>query len=175
MPVLIIIFDSVLFLIHTQKKNMIQQEAILEQVQELNATFNRSEFTLEIENQCGRNYTELVESIQAVERTVQFLLVSFFRLLNLIKCDSIVPIYQQVVYTGSCHYSVKAVIWMFSAALITSLSGLLMITFRSALYPTLYMDVYDGGMKESIGVEDNNNNNNNGSQDDDANNGSGPI
>ena len=153
---------------------MIQQDTILLEVQELNATFNRSEFALEIENECGRNYTELIESIQAVKGTAQFLFRSFFRLLNLIKCDSIVPIYQQVVYTGSCHYSVKAVVWMFSAALITSLSGLLMITFRSALYPTLYMDVYVGGMKESIGVEDNNNNIND-SQDDDTNNGSGPI
>jgi hypothetical protein len=82
------------------------------------------------------------------------LLASFLELLGLLRCDIIVPIYQEVVYTGACHYSVKAVIWMFSAALITSLAGLTMITLRSALYPTFYVDIYVG-KKESAIVEDN--------------------
>jgi hypothetical protein len=121
-----------------------QQESVVNKAQELQESFNETALGEELQNECGRDFTDLYQSIIAVENAVKQLFRTMLKLLELIRCDSIVPIYQQVVYTGTCHYSVKAVIWMFSAALVTSLVGLLIITFRSALYPTVYTDVYYG-------------------------------
>jgi len=61
------------------------------------------------------------------------------RTLDLLACDTIVPIYTNVFYEGTCSYSISAIMWIFSGFLITSFFGLLMITLRSAFKKTVYV------------------------------------
>lgn len=58
--------------------------------------------------------------------------------IQLIKCDSIVPIYQQTIYNGTCDYNMKAMLWVFAASIICTFFGFLMITFRSSYSATVY-------------------------------------
>jgi hypothetical protein len=54
------------------------------------------------------------------------------RTLDLTSCERIVPIYTNTFYTGSCEYSLQAMMWIFACALIIGTSGMLMVTFRAA-------------------------------------------
>lgn len=75
------------------------------------------------------------------------------RTLDLASCDRIVPIYTNTIYTGTCDYSLKALIWIFSCALIIGTSGMLMVTFRAACKPTVFEDSDGTRLEGSDGAD----------------------
>lgn len=87
---------------------------------------------------CNRDYSNVDELVGQMNGILDVVIEAVQRTINLLSCDRIVPIYHRAVYDSSCTYSVAAVFWVFSAALIMGAFGLLMILFRSACKPTAY-------------------------------------
>lgn len=105
---------------------------------------------------CGRDFAPLVDSLQQLKDTLITLATTAVEAVKLLSCDNIVPIYQTTFYDGTCKYSIRAVMWVFSASLIMSFFGFLMITFRSALYETNYTYTYDTGHGRNSAFHDEN-------------------
>lgn len=57
------------------------------------------------------------------------------KVLDGLACLKIYAIYNKVVNDATCDKSLKGLTWAFSSLLIMSLSGMMMLTFRSVLYP----------------------------------------
>lgn len=92
---------------------------------------------------CSTGFDNVMDSISHIQNTTNALLESVLRLIDLMGCDNVVPIYQSLFYDATCEYSVTAVMWVFSASLVMTTFGLLIITFRSAYSPTEYTYQYD--------------------------------
>jgi hypothetical protein len=89
---------------------------------------------------CNRDFAPLEALVNQMLNILTILLESGERTLDLASCERIVPIYTNTFYTGSCEYSLKAMIWIFACALIIGTSGMLMVTFRAAYKLTVFED-----------------------------------
>ena len=94
---------------------------------------------------CNREFDDLDALLTEMETVVDAFLDAVKRALGLVACDRIVPIYHLAIYDGACQYSVSAVFWVFSSALIMGTFGLLMILFRASYKLTVY-DADDLGL-----------------------------
>ena len=91
------------------------------------------------------------------------LLVALQRTIDLLSCDRIIPIYHRAIYDGTCQYSVSAMSWIFSAALLMGFFGIVMILCRAAYKPTEYDNtappmakLYDDNEPELVVYDDGN-------------------
>jgi hypothetical protein len=107
---------------------------------ELLTTVLSSEVLTQLSLHCNRDYDNVDELIGQMNNILDVVIEAVQRTINLVSCNRIVPIYHRAVYDSSCKYSVSAVFWVFSAALIMGSFGLLMILFRSACKPTIYLN-----------------------------------
>jgi hypothetical protein len=90
------------------------------------------------EEHCERDYSLFATILQSIILDVRSLQHSALQLLELVRCDGIVPIYQSGIYDAGCYYAIHAFVWIFSTSFIMSICGLLMITFRSVILPISY-------------------------------------
>lgn len=104
-------------------------------------SFLSSDTVSELELYCNRDFDSLVVLLPEMQTILDALLSATNRTRDLISCERIVPVYHRAIYDGACEYSVSAVYWFFSAALIMAVFGFLMILLRAAYKPTLYEDV----------------------------------
>lgn len=74
--------------------------------------------------------------METMETNLQRLAGSAELSLRLLSCERISPIYTNALYEATCTYNMTGVTWVFSSLLVISISGLLMIMFRSS-----YLDV----------------------------------
>jgi hypothetical protein len=81
---------------------------------------------------CNREFAPLEAILDEMRNIVVILQTAGQRILELASCDRIVPLYTNTFYNGTCEYSLRAIYWIFSCALIIGISGMLMITFRAA-------------------------------------------
>jgi hypothetical protein len=110
-------------------------------VEQLEQNFQEDATVLELSLYCNREFDDLEQLLADMGTVLHKLTEAANRTLGLVECDNIVPIYHRAVYDGACLYSVSAVFWVFSCALILAFFGLIMITFRSAYkLSTLYDD-----------------------------------
>ena len=109
-----------------------------EKLNELLVTVLSSGVLVQLSLYCNRSYDNVDELIVEMNEILDVVIEAIRRTIDLISCDRIVPIYHRAVYDSSCKYSVSAVFWVFSAALIMGAFGLMMLLFRSACKPTLY-------------------------------------
>jgi hypothetical protein len=89
---------------------------------------------------CNREFAPLDALVTQMLGILAILREAGERTLDLASCDRIVPIYTNTFYTGSCDYSLKAMMWIFACALIIGTSGMLMVTFRAAYKLTVVED-----------------------------------
>jgi hypothetical protein len=89
---------------------------------------------------CNREFEPLDALVTQMLGILAILREAGERTLDLASCDRIVPIYTNTFYTGSCDYSLKAMMWIFACALIIGTSGMLMVTFRAAYKLTVLED-----------------------------------
>lgn len=82
--------------------------------------------------QCGRDYEPLVKSLDTMTSILNTLEKAADAGLQLLSCERIVPIYIDVVYSGTCNTSIVGLTWMFSSLLIISTMGMIMIMLRSS-------------------------------------------
>jgi hypothetical protein len=103
-----------------------------------------------------RDFNEIGGLLAEMITIINSLFSSISRALELVACDRIVPVYTLAIYDGACHYSVQAQFWVFSSSVIMGAFGLLMILFRAAYKPTLYVTTErdrDGNRDEGHEVE----------------------
>jgi hypothetical protein len=93
---------------------------------------------------CNREFEPLDALVNEMVNILTILREAGERTLDLASCERIVPIYTNTFYTGSCDYSLKAMMWIFACALIIGTSGMLMVTFRAAYKLTVFEDTNDG-------------------------------
>ena len=67
--------------------------------------------------------------------------------LDLLDCERIFSMYQELVYEGTCTYSISGFTWCAACLFIVSLMGMIMITLRSSVQNTEYLES-DGGNDE---------------------------
>ncbi len=94
-----------------------------------------------------------------MELTLTTLIKDSVLALQLLSCDNIVPIYTSTMYNTACDYSVSALAWSFSAFLVISFFGMIMITLRSSWHDVMYINDYEAkleplGYPESAAPDD---------------------
>ena len=87
---------------------------------------------------CNREYDSVDTLLDEMNALISTLLDALQRTIDLISCERIVPIYHRAIYDGTCQYSVSAMFWIFSAALLMGFFGIIMILTRAAYKPTEY-------------------------------------
>lgn len=113
----------------------------LDSVERVMGQLNNTELMSTLSLLCNRNF----DGLDGTLKDMANILVNFGRLLldiiELVQCQTIVPIYQQGVYSCTCDFNMKATMWVFGASLACSFCAFLMITFRSAYSVT--EDIYE--------------------------------
>lgn len=128
----------------------------LDTVNTLSGQFNDTNIETQLSLYCNRTFDGLGESLNQLVTIVTTLVRAVVDVIQLIKCDSIVPIYQQAAYDGTCDYNMQAMMWVFSASIICSFFGFLMIMFRSAYSETVYTYTHDSQYGRSSAFHDEN-------------------
>lgn len=78
------------------------------------------------------DFEGIMESLRERSKDMGGLLL---KVLDGLACLTIYAIYNEVVNDATCDKSLKGLTWAFASLLIMSLSGMMMLTFRSVLYP----------------------------------------
>uniref|UniRef100_A0A7S3L177 Uncharacterized protein n=1 Tax=Amphora coffeiformis TaxID=265554 RepID=A0A7S3L177_9STRA len=81
---------------------------------------------------CNREFTALDAQIDNMNVILTVLIDSLTRLLDLVSCQRIIPIYTDTIYDAACDYSTKAMFWIFCCAIVLGTFGLIMITLRAS-------------------------------------------
>jgi hypothetical protein len=104
-----------------------------------NLTQSMDEISLEqLSLGCNRDFRPLHRSLSQMIGVLDALLQASARVVNLLRCDRIVPVYTDIVYDATCKYAVSGFAWIFSALLIVSVCGMIMIMFRSSYQNTVF-------------------------------------
>lgn len=113
---------------------IVQGQAVVQ-----NLTLSMDEISLEqLSLGCNRDFRPLHRSLSQMIGVLDALLSATNRAINLLRCDRVVPVYTDIVYDATCKHSVKGFAWIFSALLIVSVCGMIMIMFRSAYQNTVF-------------------------------------
>lgn len=88
----------------------------------------------EIKDACGDDINAFIGSIDSLKDSLQVLQMGFEKGLEISSCSKVLPLYRRVFNGASCEESLKGLSWSFFAMFSVALSGILMISFRSALY-----------------------------------------
>jgi hypothetical protein len=89
----------------------------------------------------GRDFQSLQILLKVVIEKLISLVAAAPGVLSILTCETLVPLYTSTLYNGTCEYSVQGVTWTFAAFLVIAIFGMVMITFRTAYYPTQDADM----------------------------------
>jgi hypothetical protein len=92
----------------------------------------------QLSQECGINYSPVMELLNALKVHSTILLDTSTRTLQLLSCPSIVPLYTSSVYNGLCQSSLVGAKYVFSCLLLMAFFGMLAIMFRGSFYPIDY-------------------------------------
>ncbi|CAB9498386.1 expressed unknown protein [Seminavis robusta] len=101
---------------------------------------------------CNRDFHPLQKSLGQTVGLLDALLKAADRALNLLRCETLVPFYTDIVYDGTCTYSITGFAWLFACLLIVSVMGMMMIMFRASYQNTIYGNT--PGTMKSVGDND---------------------
>jgi hypothetical protein len=107
---------------------------------ELSQSISSGDVLVQLSVYCNREYDNVEALLTEMNGIITVLLDALQRTIDLISCERIVPIYHRAIYDATCQYSVSAMFWIFSGALIMGFFGLVMILCRAAYKPTIYDD-----------------------------------
>eukprot|EP00980_Cylindrotheca_fusiformis_P030004 scaffold24174_cov117-Cylindrotheca_fusiformis.AAC.5 len=93
---------------------------------------------------CGFSFDPLLELLDRFSTHATELLDIGKQAEDLVKCDTIVPLYIRLVHTATCDSSVYGAKWCFVSLLMISFFGMILITLRGAYYPMGYYYEDDG-------------------------------
>jgi hypothetical protein len=80
----------------------------------------------------------LVGAFGTLSQLILYLIIAALKIIDLLSCNVIVPLYTGTVYDGMCTYAPGAVYWTFACAVVMAVSGMGMITMRASYKPTVY-------------------------------------
>jgi hypothetical protein len=117
-----------------------------------NVTDNMDRISLEqLSLGCNRDFHPLHRALGQMIGVLDALLQSANSVLNLLRCQYVVPIYTEITYDAVCTYSISGFAWIFSSLLILSVTAHIMIMFRSSYQNTVF-DAKHAMLDESSGV-----------------------
>jgi uncharacterized membrane protein len=117
-----------------------------------NVTDNMERISLEqLSLGCNRDFHPLHRALGQMIGVLDALKQSANSVLNLLSCQQVVPIYTEVSYDALCTYSISGFAWIFSCLLILSVTGHIVIMFRSA-YQNTVLDTKHAMLDDSSGV-----------------------
>ena len=92
---------------------------------------------------CGQDFVQAQQVISNVTNVLDELGNLTVAVLDVLRCDRILPIYFETVNYGTCSYSIKGVTWTFCGFLVVACFGMVMLTLRSARFPTVFTEAKD--------------------------------
>jgi hypothetical protein len=107
----------------------VEKETVLKQ---LFSALSSGDISQELGLVCQRDYAPLRSLVQDMIDLIVILIDAARKVLNIIDCENIVPIYTDLVYRASCQYSARAMAWVLSSCIIMGTFGMIMITLRSS-------------------------------------------
>jgi len=110
-------------------------------LQAVNTKITEQGLILELSLYCNRDFDRFGTLLAEMHSTVNVFLTAVYRILGLVSCQRIVPIYHGLVYDTTCRYTVSAVMWVFASALIMATFGVVMLLLRAGYKPTKYVMV----------------------------------
>lgn len=94
-----------------------------------------AEFFLAIDTtDCGAQFTDVVQEVSLVKDCLTTFLNLFDQTLQLTECGRVIPFFTMMFDGESCSSSLIGLSWTFCGLLTLAIFGLLMISFRAALY-----------------------------------------
>lgn len=94
----------------------------------------------EIARRLAQNITGVRERAGQIRERVGDLRETLKEILQELACFRFYEIYDQVIHNATCDESRKGLSWAFASLLVMCLSGMMMLTFRSVLYPVVAVD-----------------------------------
>eukprot|EP00934_Nitzschia_sp_Nitz4_P005282 Nitzschia sp. Nitz4//scaffold159_size51929//27481//29269//NITZ4_006879-RA/size51929-augustus-gene-0.77-mRNA-1//1//CDS//3329537574//5272//frame0 len=110
-----------------------------------------------LSQECGVEYTPLLQLIIQLQTYTNILKSTSHRTLDLLSCSKIVPLYTNVIYDETCTSTITSSAWVFGCAFVISFFGMLMIMFRGAYYPFYTWDgkeEYSTASDDGVDVEE---------------------
>jgi len=102
----------------------------------------------DLSQKCGIDYNVILELVTQLQTHTTILSDTVQRILNLLRCESIVPLYTTVIYDSMCESNMNAWQWLFLSSFLITFFSMVMITFRGACYPLCTWDI-DGDVNKS--------------------------
>ena len=102
----------------------------------------------QLQEYCGTGFQAEMDLLVEVEGIMKVLLTDLKKGVELVSCESIHSLYSRTFHEGTCIQAVNGLAWIFSSLLIISFFGMLIITFRSALYDVVWHDEFGEGEEE---------------------------
>lgn len=104
-----------------------------EQVSNVTAILNNETDVLQLITLCDRNdYSDVISTLDNVTGVIDTLLETSDSALDLVKCEPVNKIYVSFVHDAICEKVPIGIMWMFSTFIILFMSGMVMVTLRSA-------------------------------------------
>mmetsp|Transcript_37471 Transcript_37471/g.57491 ORF Transcript_37471/g.57491 Transcript_37471/m.57491 type:complete len:332 (-) Transcript_37471:68-1063(-) len=94
---------------------------------------------------CSRDYTLLMDLFPKMDETLEGLIQNARVATELLRCETIAPLYVDTVRDATCNYSGSGFAWAFASLFVISFLGLLMVCFRSSWQDEIPYDFRDIG------------------------------
>ena len=90
---------------------------------------------------CQKDFAPLFDTFRAMTDLTDLARKLIANGLDLLDCERIASMYEELIYKGTCTYSVQGFTWCASCLFIVSLMGMIMITLRSSYQNTMLPEV----------------------------------
>jgi hypothetical protein len=94
----------------------------------------------QLSQDCGLEYEPFFVLITMIAKELEQLTLTAARSIDLIKCESIVPLYTSTVYDTTCHDTIRAGAWGYGSLFAVAFFGMLAIMYRGAYQPIFFED-----------------------------------
>ena len=105
----------------------------------------------QLSTDCGVDWTAVQVLLNYMAKELEQLTATIARSINLIQCESIVPLYTTAVYDTTCNDAIQAGAWGYGTLFAMAFFGMMAITYRGAYAPIFYDDDDEEGVAKSLG------------------------
>ena len=102
----------------------------------------------QLSQECGADYGPALQLLNQLRTYSSILLDSSDRSMQLMSCETVVPLYTTVVYDGVCNTSIRGGTWIFAGFFVIAFFGMIMIMLRASYYPIEFFGEDDDDEKD---------------------------
>lgn len=103
---------------------------------------------------CQKDFEPLFDAFEEMKSLMELGREIISGSMDLLDCERISTIYQDLVYEATCTYSISGFTWCAACLFIVSLMGMIMITLRSSYQNTEYLDGGEGNDVKDLSGSD---------------------